>query len=390
MKPGPNDGTDKHLGSVDWTGYDPKSEMSNAVTRADPPITVSLNLCQNLLDIEDQATRVLNERALTYFRSAADSCNSLKRNAKDWSRVTFRPRVLRNVVKAEMTCNIMGQQSTLPLFISPMAMVKLANVDGELAFARAAGSKGIPYLVSTYSSCSHEEIMTLVRNENMPQKQMFQLYVPRQRQNAEKLIRTARSLGFKALLITVDTPVVGKREEDDRYKARVDYQSGVSDTPQTMDVEDPTQKPVLRGAHSSTLNWDDLCWIREAWGETGPIVLKGIQSAEDALLAYEWGIQGIYLSNHGGRQLDFAPSSLQTLLEIRRFCPEIIGRVQIYLDGGVRRGSDILKAICLGATAVGVGRPFIYALGAYGQQGVEKAIECKLLWMTGSLRLIES
>ena len=373
----PNASTEKHLGFVDQISYDPKSINTDGVLRSDDSVTAPLETCQNLLEIEDEATKVLDERALTYFRSAADSCSSLKKNSKDWSRVTFRPRVLRDVVKAEMGRKIMGQRSTLPFFIAPMAMIKLANADGELAFARAAGSKGIPYVVSTYSSCSHEEIMALVRGQNLPGKQMFQLYVPRQRRDAEKLIQMARSLGFTALLITVDTPVVGKREEDDRYKARVNYRSGETDSPRTMDVQDPSQKPVLRGVHSSTLNWHDISWIRKAWGETGPIILKGIQSAEDAELAYNEGIDGIYLSNHGGRQLDFAPSSLQTLLEIRRFCPQIIGKIEIYLDGGVRRGTDIIKAICLGATAVGIGRPFVYALGAYGQQGVEKVIERK-------------
>jgi L-lactate dehydrogenase (cytochrome) len=273
-----------------------------------------------------------------------------------------------------MTRKIMGQTSALPFFISPMAMIKLADPEGELALARAAGAKGIPYAVSTYASCSHEEIMQCVQDEQLPRSQLFQLYVPRKRDRAIELIKTMRQLGFRALLVTVDTPVVGKREEDDRYKAQVEYQSGVEDTPRTSDVLDG-EKPILRGVHSSTLNWDDLGWIREAWGGAGPLILKGIQTAEDALLAYQAGVDGIYLSNHGGRQLDFAPSSLQTLLEIRRFCPQILGKLDIYLDGGVRRGSDILKAISLGATAVGLGRPFVYALGAYGRQGVERAME---------------
>lgn len=336
-----------------------------------------LKLCQNLVDMEAQASRVLSERAYTYFHSAADSLSALKANLRHWSKVAFRPRVLRNVAHVDMTCRVMGQKSKLPIFISPMAMIKLADKEGELAFARAAGSQGIPYAVSTYASCSHEEIMQCVNEEMLPHVQFFQLYVPRKRANTKELIEKARRLGFKALLVTVDTPVVGKREEDDRYKARVEYQSGVEDTPRTQDVSDPAEKPILRGVHSSTLNWDDLAWIRGIWGDAGPVILKGIQSAEDAMFAYQSGVDGIYLSNHGGRQLDFAPSSLQTLMEIRKFCPGIIGKLDIYLDGGVRRGSDVIKAICLGATAVGLGRPFVYALGAYGRPGVERAIECE-------------
>jgi len=139
-----------------------------------------------------------------------------------------------------------------------------------------------------------------------------------------------------------------------------------------------TEAPILRGVTSSTLDWEDLPWIREAWGNAGPVVLKGIQTAEDAKKAADLGL-GIYLSNHGGRQIDYGPSSIRTLLEIRKFCPEIIGKVDIVLDGGVRRGTDVLKAICLGASAVALGRPFMYALGAYGTEGVLKTIQCRFL-----------
>lgn len=342
-----------------------------------------MELCQNLLDIEDQARRKLSERAFTYFHSAADSLSALEANRKDWTRLTFRPRVLRDVTRVNMTQQIMGLDSKLPIFICPMAMIKLADKEGEIALAEAASAKGIPYAVSTYSSCSHEEIMQHVEAAGLLDSQVFQLYVPRNTKRAIELIKSARRLRFKALLVTVDTPVVGKREEDDRFKTRVQYRSGVEDTPQNAESLTTEEQPVLRGVHSSTLNWKDLGWIREAWGDSGPIILKGIQSAEDALLAFEAGVDGIYLSNHGGRQLDFAPSSLSTLLEIRAFCPEIIGKLHIYLDGGVRRGSDIIKALCLGATAVGLGRPFVYALGAYGQKGVERAIECESMDLFG-------
>lgn len=371
-------GSDKHLGPVDMSTVPTatKEDLLSSAT-VDSKDVMPLKLCQNLLDIEVQASKVLTERAYTYFHSAADSLNSLETNRRDWARVTFRPRVMRNVARADMTCDILGQKSRLPFFISPMAMIKLANPEGEVGLARAAGAKGIPYAVSTYSSCSHEEIMETVRSEGLPQLQFFQLYVPRKPGQGAPLVKKARELGFKALLITVDTPVVGKREEDEQYKARVDYQAGVEDSPRTLDTSVDVEQPILRGVHSSTLNWDDLDWIRQAWGDAGPIVLKGIQCAEDARLAYDMGIQAIYLSNHGGRQLDFAPSAVQTLLEIRRFCPEILGKMEIYLDGGVRRGTDVLKALCLGATAVGIGRPFVYALGAYGREGAMRAIERK-------------
>jgi L-lactate dehydrogenase (cytochrome) len=348
--------------------------------QAEKDLLLPLALCQNVLDMESEAPKVLTERALVYFRSAAESLHALEANLGDWAKITFRPRVLRDVAWVDMSTRIMGQMCRLPFFISPMAMIKLADEDGELALARAAGLKRIPYAVSTYTSYSLEEISQCVRDEKLDAALIFQLYVPKKRQDCVNLVSRARRLGFKALLITVDTPVVGKREEDDLYKARIDYDAGVVTTPPPppAEVTEDGERPILRGYHSSTLKWDDLGWIREAWGkDAGPVYLKGIQSAEDALLACRAGVDGIYLSNHGGRQLDYAPSAAQTLLEIRRFCPQILGKLEIYLDGGIRRGSDILKALCLGATAVGLGRPFVYALGAYRQQGVLRAIECE-------------
>jgi len=343
------------------------TKPTGTLSDPDSKNVMPLKLCQNLLDIELQASKTLTERAYTYFHSAAETLSSMEANGRDWNEVSFRPRVLRNVARVDMTRRIMGQRGKLPFFIAPMAMIRLADQEGELALAKAAGTKGIPYSVSTYASYSHEEIMRCVKADKLPHLQFFQLYVPKKQEKGIELIQMARQLGFKALLVTVDTPVVGRREEDDRYKARVDYQSGVDDSPRTLDTSEDNEIPVLRGVHSSPLNWEDLKWIREAWGGAGPIILKGIQCAEDAKLAFEMGVEGIYLSNHGGRQLDYAPSSIQTLLEIRRFCPEILGKIEIYLDGRIRRGTDILKAICLGATAVGVGRPF----------GAVRAIECE-------------
>lgn len=284
---------------------------------------------------------------------------------------------MRNVAQVDMQTRIMSQISQLPIFIAPTAMVRLASPDGELDLVKAAISKNIPFTVSTYASQAHADIADRVAQQRKTNMLFFQLYVPRRREDAVQLIRKARELGFSALIVTVDTPVVGKREEDDRYQALVNYEAGVADSPPLRDTLPDGEKPILRGVHSSTLAWEDLTWIREAWGKDRPIVLKGIQTAEDALLAYKAGANGIYLSNHGGRQLDFAPSAVQTLLEMRNHCPQLFGKIDIYVDGGVRRGTDVIKAIALGATAVAIGRPFLYALGAYGSNGVEFAIQRK-------------
>lgn len=225
---------------------------------------------------------------------------------------------------------------------------------------------------------AHEDVAECMR-QGTGGSLFFQLYVSRSKDRTLELIDLAKSLGCKALVITVDTPVIGKREEDERYKAEVEYEDGEVPTidARFLDGAKDVEMPILRGVHSSTLDWEDLKWIRQAWAGTGPMVLKGIQTVEDAKQAADIGIEAIYLSNHGGRQLDCAPSSIRTLLEIRRFCPEILTKVEIYLDGGVRRGTDILKALCLGATAVSLGRPFMYGLGAYGTEGVLKIIQRK-------------
>lgn len=329
----------------------------------------------NLDDVEMSACRVMSRRAVTFITSGADSLASVRQNRQDWSKIIFRPRVLRNVTRADMRRNILGKKSNLPFFIAPMGMAKLAYNEGELALVRGAVAKNIPYCVSGYSSIRHDELMTCWKEAGEGGFLFYQLYVAKSGEEATRqLIRNARNLGYEALFVTVDAPVIGKREEDERYKAELDFAAG--DREEVQRTAHPTANegaPVLRGTHSYTFSWDDLAYIRDEWGtSSGPVVIKGIQSAEDAKMAADKGFDGIYLSNHGGRQLDYAPSSLITLLEIRRFCPEILDKVQIFVDGGVRRGTDIIKALCLGATAVGIGRPFNYGIALDGVAGCNK------------------
>lgn len=277
-----------------------------------------------------------------------------------------------------MECKIMGQNSSMPFFIAPAALAKLGHDDGELCLARGAARYNVPYCSSTYSSVAHADIAACLESEGNSGALLFQLYVPVVKQNARKLIVEAKRLRYKALVVTVDSAVVGKREDDERYKAKLDHAAGV-ETARTTYTDSSDERPVLRGAHSSMLDWEDLNWIREEWAGTGPIVLKGIQSVEDAILAARSGINSIYLSNHGGRQLDHAPSSIRTLLEIRAFAPQLLEQLEIYVDGGIRRGTDVIKALALGARAVGLGRPFMYALSGYGTEGVCRAIQSKSL-----------
>jgi len=272
---------------------------------------------------------------------------------------------------------ILGHESNLPIFIAPAALARLGHPDGELCLVRGASKHNIPYAVSTASSVSAEDLSQCIEETPVGGCLFFQLYVKIKEVETRALIRRARSLKFKALIVTVDTPVVGKREQDDRYKAEVAIAEGeaIVSRPPMRIIPTGNEAPVFRGPYSSTLNWNDLKWICEEWGNAGPICLKGITTAEDAKIACEMGINSIYLSNHGGRQLDSSPSSIRTLLEIRKFYPDIIDKCEVFLDGGVRRGADVLKALCLGARAVGIGRPFMYALSSHGTEGVVKAIQ---------------
>ena len=340
-----------------------------------------IELCLCLDDFERAAKSGLSERGWTYYSSASENLHSHRLNREDWERVIFRPRVLRNVQRVDMQRTILGHKSDLPFFIAPAALARLGHPDGELCLARGAARANIPYAVSTASSVSAEDLAVWISGESQRGCLFYQLYVKKQQYETRSLIRRARQLGFKALLVTVDTPVVGKREEDDRHKAQMALEAGdpsavpsVSASPPRI-ADDPKDDVVFRGPYSSTLNWDDLRWICEEWAGAGPVCLKGITTAEDAKMACDIGIESIYLSNHGGRQLDSAPSALRTLLEIRRFCPEVLDRCEVIVDGGIRRSTDILKALCLGAKAVGLGRPFMYALSAYGTEGVVKLIQ---------------
>lgn len=369
---------EKHLGPVDPTTISRVAvDTAETETPAQEQDLMSISVCQNLDDIEAVARRKLSRKAWIYFSSAADSLESLHANRRDWSKITFRPRVLRNVTRARMKRRVMGHDSSLPFFIAPAAMAKLGHPDGEKCLADGAAKANIVYCTSTYSSVAHEELSASFRGQPGGGTMTFQLYVPKQKEDAARLIEMARKLGCKALVITVDTPVVGRREEDDRYQAELEVQEEKS-VPRTFNLNDSEDAPVYRGFHNSTLDWDDIGWLRSLWGaKSGPVYIKGIQTVEDALAASQIGVDGIYLSNHGGRQLDFAPSSIRTLLEIRKFHPELLKMTEIYLDGGVRRGTDIVKALCFGATAVGLGRPFHYALSAFGTDGVLRVIECE-------------
>ena len=366
----------------------PKETTSSPVNEVDAENKIPhVSLCVSCPDFEKVAKSVLPHKSYIYASTSANYGLSLQGNLEDWGRITFRPRVLRNVGDVDASRKIFGHNSPYPFYISPMGTLGTIHSEAELDVVRGAVKKGVHMVVSTASTRPTTQIADchraeLQRHKGSPTRLFFQYYMPVDRTKAIELMHIVKEAGYKGLWITVDTPVLGKRTADRVLQAEEALAVGMHEEPtSTWETGDenafapPMGGRPTAGQLSPHTTWEDLSWIRKEWD--GPIVLKGVQCAEDAKLALEYGVDGILLSNHGGRQLHTAPSSLMTLLEIRTYCPEVIGRLEIFMDGGLRDGADVLKALCLGATAVGVGRPYMYALAAYGGKGVEKVTDSK-------------
>ncbi|KAI6082037.1 hypothetical protein F4821DRAFT_14475 [Hypoxylon rubiginosum] len=356
--------------------------------------------CITALDFEAVARGVLSHNSLSYVSSSANAGLSLEGNLSSWSRISFRPRVLRNVSSILIRTEILGFASPLPLYASAMGQLGRSHPGGEVEFVRGLARRGVHGLISTVSTNSTEEIAAAFRGEQeklaettsngvtaaFPPSQLhFQLYCHNDRAVTLARIRRAKAAGFRSLWVTVDTPVLGKRTSDRRIQVTEALELGLERAAENAGFGWRSHAPA--GDFQPALSWEDLAWIRKEWGE-GPLVLKGVQCAEDVRLALQHGCQGVVLSNHGGRQAHTAPDALTTLLEIRTYCPEVLGKLEILVDGGLRDGSDVLKAICLGATAVGVGRPFFYALAAYGSRGIERCIDILAEELASGMRLI--
>ncbi|KAF5246910.1 hypothetical protein FAUST_1095 [Fusarium austroamericanum] len=331
-------------------------------TKIIPPLDAILSA----RDFEEAARDHLSAKTWAFYSSAATDLITHGKNKELVRRLMIRPRILRNVSNVNFKTNILGLDSNAPFFISPAAMARLANPDGELALSRAAANEGIIQCISSNASFSLKSIVKAVPSS---QPFFFQLYVNSDHSKTVELLRTVADLGVKAIFVTVDAPVPGKREADERAAQEQTVKSAISGGESSKDKKGSGFGRLMAQYIDKTLSWDDLGWIREASGGL-PIVLKGVQTAEDVIQAAEYGVEGVLLSNHGGRSLDGAQASILVLLELRKNCPEIFDKIEIYIDGGFERGSDILKAICLGATAVGIGRPFLYSL-IHGQDGAE-------------------
>ena len=336
------------------------SRVEDSVLESDAEL--SLDSVINLYDFEEHAQQTLPEKSWAIISGGSNDNLTREANISMLRRIWLRPAILRDVGRVNTRTQLFGCDLELPIYIAPMGGAKFGGPGGELAMARGAAASSIIHCVSTPTSFPHDEIL-----EMTPKHAFFQVYVNKDREKSKEAVENmARSGKVKAIFVTVDLPVISKREADERIK--INNQAGGKDkrgagfTRQASSFIDPT------------FDWDSLRWMRSLTDI--PIVVKGIQRAEDASLALKAGCDGIVLSNHGGRAADTAPPGILTLLELHKNCPEVFGRMEILVDGGFRRGSDIVKAICLGASAVGIGRPFMYAI-KYGAEGIEHAVESK-------------
>ncbi len=356
------------------------------------PVARRLARAASVADLRRLAQRRLPGGVFDYIDGGAEDERTLAANQRAFASTTFRPRVLRGISEVQTESAVLNAPLTYPLVLAPTWFTRIADPDGELAVARAAARAGLPYTLSTLSTRSIEDVRAVSDG-----RLWFQVYAWRDRGLVREMIERAAHARYEALVLTVDTAVLGRRERDVRRGFSLPPAIG----PRTFldgarhpswtwrflrsepirfanvvgrDVGDGAS-PVTLSDYINTqfdpaLAWADIDWLRSVWD--GPIVVKGIQTVDDAVLAAERGVDAVALSNHGGRQLDGAPAIFPLVAPVR----DAIGdRAEVICDGGVRRGSDIVKAVAAGATACMAGRAYLYGLGAAGERGVDTVLE---------------
>lgn len=344
-----------------------------------------------IADLKDLARRKVPKMFFDYADSGAWTESTYRANEEDFGKIKFRQRVLVDMSNRSLESTMIGQKVSMPVALAPTGLTGMQHADGEMLAAQAAEEFGVPFTLSTMSICSIEDVASVTKKPFW-----FQLYVLRDKDFVLNLIDRAKAAKCSALVLTLDLQILGQRHKDVRnglsappkmtlanmidlatkprwclgmagtprrtFRNIVGHAKGVSDvfslSSWTTEQFDPK------------LSWKDVAWIKERWG--GKLILKGILDKEDALMAAETGADAIVVSNHGGRQLDGAASSISVLEEIA----DAVGdRIEVHMDGGIRSGQDVLKALCLGAKGTYIGRPFLYGLGAMGKAGVTQALE---------------
>ena len=355
------------------------------------PVARRLARAADVDDLRRLAERRLPHGVFDYIDGAAEDERTYAANTEAFRRRTFVPRVLRDVSTVDTSTTLLGKRIPMPLVLSPTGFARIADPQGELAVARAADKVGVPFTLSTIGTRSIEEVAAVNHGPKW-----FQLYVFRDRGLTKELVERTKAAGYEAITLTVDTAVIGRRERDVRRGFTLPPKIGlgtildgarhpgwtwsfvraepiVFSNVAGKDVGDGSDAVSLadyiNGQFDPTLSWDDIEWLKSIWD--GPLVIKGIQSVADAELAVKAGVDAVQLSNHGGRQLDTAPA----ILDLVEPVVQAVGDdLEVICDGGVRRGSDIVKALALGAKAVSGGRIHFYALGAAGERGVDHVL----------------
>jgi 4-hydroxymandelate oxidase len=324
----------------------------------------------NVFDYETLAQSRLQPEVWDYYQGGSEDETTLKANRTSFERIRLRPRVLVDVSTITTDTTVIGVPVRMPILIAPLAFQCLAHPEGECATVQAAGKIGTLMVAGTFASRSLEDI---ARAASGPL--WFQLYMYRDRQITEALVHRAEVAGYRAIVLTVDTPYLGRRERDMRNK----FTLPPSVSPANLEIDKGQRNYIPSPA---VVTWETVKWLRTV--TRLPLLLKGVVTAEDATLAVEHGVDGIVVSNHGGRQLDGAVASIDALPEVVQ---AVAGRCEVYFDSGIRRGTDILKALALGARAVLIGRPILWGLAVNGQEGVQHTLEILHAELTSAMAL---
>ena len=369
------------------------------MSRVDAPNVV------NIADLRRAAQKRLPRVVFDYIDGGADAEYTLRENSRVFEDVLFRPKCAVAIQSCDLRTTVLGTTIELPVVLAPVGSSRMFYPRGEEVAARAAGNAGTIYTLSTLSGCAVKDVKNATSGTVW-----YQLYLVGGRDVALAAIERAAACGCRALVVTIDTPVAGLRERDvrngtkqlvagaplrklpyifqflarPRWLAAYLRDGGLMSFPNVLLKDGPMPyADVAAALEQSTISWDDLKWIRQAW--RGPIVVKGVHGADDARCAIDHGASAIVVSNHGGRQLDGVAPTLRVLPEV---VSAVNGRAEVLLDGGIRRGSDVVKAMCLGARAVLIGRAYAYGLGAAGKAGVQRAIEILRTDLVRTLKLL--
>lgn len=326
----------------------------------------------NLVELEEEARKHIDPASFDYIAGGAADEISLRRNRDDWDRITLRPRVLVDVSKVDCATTVLGTPVSMPVLLAPAAGHKLCCSEGEAATARAAASADTLMILSTVSTTSMEDVAAAAPGA----PRWFQLYVYQDREVTRMLVQRATAAGYSGICLTVDVPFIGHRERDIRNNYVFPFPlanfTGMSlEKLPTGVIEDTSNLgKYISSKWDPSLRWKDVDWLASI--SSLPVILKGILVSEDARLAVEHGAAAVVVSNHGGRQLDTVASGVAALPEV---VEEIAGRIEVLVDGGVRRGTDVLKALAMGARAVLIGRPYMYGLALGGEEGALRVLE---------------